>query len=254
MHEITYCKERFRASKKRWLMPGGLCSPFILCRIRSKLPGAQEVMLTQQNVHDKDGVRLLRQPVMPLVSMLRLLFMIGPHATVAEVVDELPEPIETAGAVYDRPRALLAEYGRNLAGLELMKQGRFSHVGMVDDQNNPVDPLTADFALLQQEVLTAELEKINSLLCGPCSCKLCCIGPDPGMVQEFFEIPLQPGELDSFPITRHDSAVSRHHRSGDEDELLLGRPALLSPGRTGPCSLAKRLEHDPAQRVGLPQS
>lgn len=181
--------------------------------------------MTQQNVHDKDGLRLLRQPVMPLVSMLRLLFMIGPHATVAEVIDELPEHIETAGAVYDRPRALLAEYGRNLAGLELMKQGKFSHVGMVDDQNNPVDPLTADFALLQQEVLTAELEKINSLLCGPCSCKLCCIGPDPGMVQEFFEIPLQPGELDSFPITRHDSAASRHHRSGDEDELLLaGRP------------------------------
>jgi Fe-S-cluster containining protein len=186
---------------------------------------AEGEMLTQEKVQYEDGIRLLRQPVMPLVAMLRFLFMIGSQTTVAEVIGELPEPIETAGAVYDRPRVLLDEYGQSLAGLELMKQGKFSLVGMVDDENNPVDPLTADFALLQQEVLAAELEKINSLLCGPCSCNLCCIGPDQGMVQEFFEIPLSPGELESFPITRHDSDASRHHRSGDENELLLdGRP------------------------------
>lgn len=186
---------------------------------------AQGEMSTQEKVQYEDGFRLLRQPVMPLVAMLRFLFLIGPQETVAEVIDELPEPIETAGAVYDRPRALLAEYMQSLARLELMKQGKFSPAGMVDDENNPVDPLTADFALLQQEVLTAELEKINSLLCGPCSCSLCCIGPDQDMAQEFFEIPLSPGELELFPITRHDSEASRLHRSGDEDELLLdGRP------------------------------
>ncbi|MFA5718151.1 MAG: YkgJ family cysteine cluster protein [Desulfobulbaceae bacterium] len=178
--------------------------------------------MKQSNIQYADGLRLLRQPVLPLVSMLRFLFLFDPRTSVGEVLDELPEPIETAGALYDRPRELLAGYGGSLARLEAMKQGRYSHVGVVDEENNPLDPLTADFVLLQQEVLTVELERINSLLCGPCGCDLCCTGPDAAMAQEFFEIPLAPGELESFPMTRHDSPASRRRRADDEDELRLG--------------------------------
>ena len=56
------------------------------------------------------GVRLLGQPVMPLVSMLQFLYLTGPFATVAEVIAELPEPIATDRTVYEQPRALLTAY------------------------------------------------------------------------------------------------------------------------------------------------
>lgn len=156
---------------------------------------------------------------MPLVAMLRFLYMIGPHAAVAEVIGELPEPIETHGVVYERPRALLQEYLAILVGLEAVRQGKYPQAVVVDEDSNPADPLTAGFVLLQQEVLTAELERINSLLCGPCGCILCCVGPDRAMAQEFFEIPLAPRELEGFPAPRHDSDASRRRRSVDEDEL-----------------------------------
>jgi Fe-S-cluster containining protein len=75
--------------------------------------------------------------------------------------------------------------------------------------------------MLQQQVLVAELERINSLLCGPCGCTLCCEGPEADMVQEFFEIPLAPDELDLFPVSRHDSTASRSSGSLDENELAI---------------------------------
>ncbi len=164
------------------------------------------------------GARLLRQPVMPLVSMLQFLYLTGPFATVAEVIGELPEPIETDRAVYEQPRALLSSYLAVLNGLEQLKQGG-SFPAVVDEAGQPVDPLTAAAALIQQQVLTAELEQINSLLCAPCGCTLCCVGPVAEMTQEFFEIPLLPEELGLFAIPRHDSDASRSRRSSDEEEF-----------------------------------
>ena len=167
------------------------------------------------------GVRLLRQPVMPLVSMLQFLYLTGPFATVAEVIAELPEPIATDRTLYEEPRALLAAYLEILAGLERIKQDNTPAPAVVDEAGQPVDPLTAAAAMLQQQVLVAELERINSLLCGPCGCTLCCVGPEADMVQEFFEIPLAPDELDHFAAPRHDSAASRSRGSLDENELTI---------------------------------
>jgi Fe-S-cluster containining protein len=167
------------------------------------------------------GVRLLRQPVLPLVSMLQFLYLTGPFATVAEVIAELPEPIETDRTVYKNPRALLSVYLESLVGLERFKQGNLPVQAVVDETGQQADPMPAAAALLQQEVLTAELERINSLLCGPCSCTLCCVGPEAEMAQEFFEIPLAPQELDLFPVRRHDSDASRSRRATDEDELTV---------------------------------
>lgn len=168
-----------------------------------------------------EGVRLLRQPVMPLVSMLQFLYLTGPFATVAEVIAELPEPIETDRTVYEQPRQLLTAYLEALAGLAQLKQGNPPVPAVVDEEDQPVDLLTAGIALLQQQVLTAELERINSLLCGPCGCTLCCVGPEADMAQEYFEIPLAPQELDLFPVPRHDSGASRGRRATEEDELTI---------------------------------
>lgn len=173
----------------------------------------------------QEGIRLLRQPVMPLVSMVQFIFMTGPFATVAEVIDEFPEPLETDQATYSNPQALLREYIDILAQYEQLKDGSMTETGIVDEQDNPVDPFAAMEALIGQQILTRELEHINSVLCAPCGCRLCCIGPDKNMAQEFFEIPLQEPELDLFAVPKHESQESLCRTPYDENELILeGRP------------------------------
>lgn len=167
-----------------------------------------------------EGVEILRQPVMPLVSMVQFLFMTGPFATVAEVVEELPEPIETDQALYEHPKSLLLEYREILADFEQLKEGTFQSPAVMDEENNPVDPFTAGVAIIQQRLLVAELEKINSVLCGPCGCTLCCVGPEQSMEQEFFEIPVTSDELHLFSVNRCDNENSRSSLPLDEEELM----------------------------------
>ncbi len=181
----------------------------------------------------EQGLSLLRQPVAPLVSMVQFLYLTGPFATVAEVIGELPEPIETELAVYEHPATLLREYLEHLQPLESLKSGQETGDNVVDEQGEPVDRMTAVSALVMQQVLSAELEKINSRLCGPCNCTLCCTGPTEDMSQEFFEIPLAPREIDLFAVDRYDQADSRARRARDEKELHCdGRPFYRrrSPG------------------------
>ncbi len=166
------------------------------------------------------GINLLRQPIMPLISMVQFLYMTGPFATVAEVIDELPEPIETDRTTYEHPRSLLSGYLDILAGFEQLKEGTFQAPSVVDEESNSVDPFTAGVSVIQQQLLTVELEKINSVLCGPCSCTLCCVGPEDSMEQEFFEIPLGIQELDLFTVSRCDNETSRRSLPLDEKELF----------------------------------
>jgi len=165
------------------------------------------------------GLDLLHRPVMPLVSMVQFLYLTGPFDTVGEVIGELPEPIDTEYVFYERPVALMREYLPRVQALESLKSGRTPDCGVIDEHDEPVDRMTAVSALVAQQVLTAELEQINSLLCGPCNCTLCCVGPDNSMNQEFFEIPLARDEVDLFAVERYDDEKSRSQCSGDEDEL-----------------------------------
>ncbi|VAW36821.1 hypothetical protein MNBD_DELTA04-369 [hydrothermal vent metagenome] len=181
----------------------------------------------------EQGLSLLRQPVAPLVSMVQFLYLTGPFATVAEVIGEMPEPIETELAAYEHPVALLREYLEHLQPLESLKSEQETGSDVVDEQGEPVDRMTAVSALVMQQVLTTELEKINSRLCGQCNCTLCCTGPSEDMSQEFFEIPLAPREIDLFAVDRCDHAGSRAHRARDEEELYCdGQPFYRrqSPG------------------------
>ncbi|MDW7771590.1 MAG: YkgJ family cysteine cluster protein [Desulfobulbaceae bacterium] len=170
----------------------------------------------------KKGLDLLRCPVMPLVSMLRFLFMTGPFATVAEVIAELPEPIVTDRTDYANPKALLMQYLDILAGYEQLKTGSFLPVAVVDEENAPVDSFTAVHSLIVQQVLTRELESINSAFCASCGCTLCCTGPERAMAQEFFEIPLEDNETGLFAAGRYESAESLCRSAYDEDELQCG--------------------------------
>lgn len=167
----------------------------------------------------KEGVELLRQPVMPLVAMVQFLYMTGPFDTVVEVIEELPEPIETDRAKYEHPKSLLSGYLEILAGFERLKEGNFLTPVVVDEENNEVDSFTAGVAIIQQQLLTAELERINSVLCGPCECTLCCVGPEQSMEQEFFEIPIADSELDLFSVSRCENETSRNSLPMDEKAL-----------------------------------
>lgn len=165
------------------------------------------------------GRALLHRPVLPLVAIVQFLYLTGDFATVEAVIAELPAEIETSYCRYDDAAADLAPYADLLRPLEALKAGQPPPESVVDGEGKAVDAMTAVIALVTQRVLTRELERINSLLCGPCGCTLCCVGPEAAMAQCYFEIPLQAGENRLFPLDRIDSLASQGHRVDDEPPL-----------------------------------
>lgn len=168
------------------------------------------------------GLQRLHEPVLPLVSMVQFLFLTGPFSTVAEVINEMPAPIETPYTTYEQPQELLQRHQQVLQLLESIKTGTEPKFEVITAQNEPVDAMTALSSIALQQILTDELEEINSLLCAPCSCRLCCVGPSPSMQQDFFEIPLKNTETTLFPVDRHDTTESRSHCSMDATPLQAG--------------------------------
>jgi len=181
----------------------------------------------------QEGIALLGQPVQPLVSMVQFLYLTGPFDRVEEVIDEMPEPIETGYALYENPRALLRSHLEHLRMLEGLKSGEEIEHKVVNESGEPVDDMMARASLVSQRIMEDELEAINSVLCGPCGCTLCCTGPNKTMNQEFFEIPLTAEEKELFSVTRHDSADCRSRRALDDEVLqVAGVPfyKLQDPG------------------------
>lgn len=166
------------------------------------------------------GLELLQQPVLPLVSMIQFFLMTGPFDTVTAVINELPETIETDYTTYKNPVELCNRYLAQLQDFELLKADRLAIPEMITEQGEPVDSMTAGSSWILQQILTEELVTINSVLCGPCNCTLCCTGPDGSMNQEFFEIPLQEDETHYFDIQRHDTKESRESRSMNDVPLF----------------------------------
>ncbi|MGD9949466.1 MAG: YkgJ family cysteine cluster protein [Desulfobulbus sp.] len=175
---------------------------------------------------DKDalqkGMALLAEPVLPLVAMVQFLYLTGDFATVDEVISQMPPDIETGYASYAAPVSALQPFADLLQPLVAFKAGQAPEETVVDVDNNPVDVMTATAALVAQNILTRELELINSLLCAPCGCRLCCVGPGAEMRHAYFEIPLQPGEAGHFPLERIDTPASRAARIEDEPPLQVG--------------------------------
>ena len=169
----------------------------------------------------QQGMALLAQPVLPLVSMVQFLYLTGDFATVDEVINQMPPDIETGYATYKDPIAALQPYADLLQPLVDLKAGIAPTEVVQDIEGNPLDALSAAAALIAQQILSRELEPINSLLCAPCNCTLCCVGPDPEMQQDYFEIPLQGVEADRFSLERIDTPESREGRISDEPSLLI---------------------------------
>ena len=155
------------------------------------------------------GLALLAKPLMPLARIVQMLYLTGPFNTVAEVLDELREPIETNNATYDDPAAMLRPHLDLLQTFERFKHPQPPLARILDADENPIDPIEAIALHVGQRLLTRELETINSLLCTPCGCTLCCVGPKEEERQDFFEIPLQACETTLFALPKIDTRESR---------------------------------------------
>ncbi|MGI6656817.1 MAG: YkgJ family cysteine cluster protein [Desulfobulbus sp.] len=179
-----------------------------------------------------EGRERLRQPVLPLVSIVSFIYLTGDFAAVDEVLAELPDEIETRTALYRDPARMLHSYLDLLRPLADLKAGVGPRQQVLDEKGNTIDALSAGQALITQAVLTRELTAINSLCCAPCGCTLCCIGPDAAMAQHYFEIPLSAAEPDLFAVERIDTAASRATLADDEPSLCVGNHPFYQ--RTAP--------------------
>lgn len=181
--------------------------------------------------NDRDGIWMLKQPILPIVHMVQFLYLTGPFRNVAPILDELCEPIKTETATYENPAELLRPYLPVMENFEVLKNKqhrlRRSFPAIVDEELRPLSRIAAVQLWISQQILTMELERINSLLCESCNCVICCVGPDRGltpgpaknMKQHFFEIPLTDKEIDLFDLPRIDNAQSRQRSANSEPPL-----------------------------------
>ncbi len=165
------------------------------------------------------GIRMLARPVWPLCNLLILLYLAAEKEGLEDLAARMPEEVETQGIIYEKPAQVLKPYLPALKNMEILRGGGGASPDMpavFSTEGQVLDMFDSLVACTQQAVLERELEKINSLLCGPCSCTLCCTGPAPDARQEYFEIPLLEHEIRLFDLPRIDSASSR--ACGPEDD------------------------------------
>ena len=191
-------------------------------------------MESENNLQKGEGLDLLKQPVLPLVNMVEFLYLTGPFKKISEVLSRLSEPVGLAGAYFEDPQEKLRPYEIFLQLLEIIKGERklSEHPPfIVDEKQNPLPKRQSLMLWIKQQIVSRELETINSILCGPCGCVLCCTGPNSEfdvlsgfqgrMKREFFEIPLEDGETEIFNLPRIDTEESRQLTAHSETSLKL---------------------------------
>ncbi len=152
----------------------------------------------------KQALGIMARPAWPLCRLTILLFVTGGFSSLENVIDELPRPVDTGECVYPDPGTILAVHLEAIAGaVDHICNPSISDMAQVlDETGKPCDPLEAAVLVAQQEVISKELEEINSILCGPCDCTLCCTGPKADDRHDYFEIPLADKETDFFELKR----------------------------------------------------
>lgn len=167
------------------------------------------------------GQNRLRTPILPLVRLVQLLYLACPFSSIESILNDLVEPIETNAVTYENPAELLRPYLDILKEFEALKAPPAPPDRLiVKSRREEVAFFEALELWVSHQVLTRELEEINSLLCGPCKCTLCCIGPSHALLQDFFEIPLSPSEMALFTVHRVDTAESRQSTANAEPALI----------------------------------
>ena len=200
-------------------------------------------MESDKNLKFADGIKRLKQPILPLVKMVEFLYLSGPCKTVGEVLGRLTKPVTLGGLCYENPQQLLQPYESVMREFEVVKGGKKLTASLPFIVNVKQAPLARRQSLecwVMQQILERELEEINSMLCGPCGCVLCCTGPDSEfdplsgfkgkMKQEYFEIPLTDHEVDLFALARVDNRDSRAHTAQSSPALHVNHVAFYRHG------------------------
>jgi len=191
-------------------------------------------MNTTEDTHLSPGPSRLRKPVLPLVNMVQFLYLKGPFATIEEVLDRLTKPVELEGIAYEDPQQILRPYSTFLREFEVLKGKKklsFNLPFIVNEKQEPVIKSQALELWIKQQILSRELEIINSMLCEPCGCVLCCTGPNSNfdesagfkgsMQHKFFEIPLEKNEIELFSLEEFDTEESRKMTAQSEPPLQI---------------------------------
>lgn len=183
----------------------------------------------------KKGITLLENPSWPLCNLFIILYLTGPYESPEELLDDLPASIEAADINYKFPARIIRKMSHFLFPAAMLLRGdepeetadkdkiqllkdEIRTLKTVSGENADVfDALTA---FCKQEVVSVELEEINSCLCAPCRCSICCTGPTSSANQTFFEIPLKASELSLFKLKAIDSPSSRSVTSQTELPLI----------------------------------
>lgn len=182
----------------------------------------------------KAGLSALEQPVWPLCHLALMLYVAGPYDKIEEIVQDLPSPIETSSLTYTYPGTILHEYIhilRHLEALKLQPENLPDFPDILDPDGEYVNPLEGALVWIHQQVLEKELEYINSMLCSPCRCTLCCTGPAKNAGQEYFEIPLTSKELSLFNLSVVDTDSSRRisPAKAEKNYIIDGLPFFRKP-------------------------
>lgn len=195
----------------------------------------------------------LKRPLWPLFELASRLYLISPYDDMERLACELPDNLDVSGITYDNPSALIGLVPGVFDRLIAIKNGRddISLPDIKNEDGESLSPIDAIISLTKQRVLEYELEVINSVLCGPCGCTLCCTGPELSARQEFFEIPLLDNELSLFNLQVVDSHDSRAKTALSEPELEIDgipfykRPAAIYRWSNGYSLILPRMTRCP---------
>ncbi|MEJ2363464.1 MAG: YkgJ family cysteine cluster protein [Deltaproteobacteria bacterium] len=177
-------------------------------------------MPQDQSSSIREGLARLKTPVLPLIHIVQWLYLSGPFQTVTEMLPQLSEPIEMEHGAYAEPAALLAIYSEALGHLHNLKKTEAAGLPHIEDEEGTqLDSMEAISQWTRHLILNLELETINSLLCAPQHCTLCCTGPEMDQEQLFFDVPLQDEETSFFDLLRHDDKESRATTPYEEPPL-----------------------------------
>lgn len=211
--------------------------------LKNKEKAEDVCQMTSKMQKDSNGKWLLRHPVLPIVRIVRFLFLTGEFQTIDSILDELVEPIEMSNAVYDDPQAFLRPYLPVIKEYEILKKkdAEDSFPLVLGDDLKPLDRFEALELWIDQQLLTMELERINSLLCEPCGCVSCCVGPelkpaegtgDSTINKHFFEIPLSSAEIGFFDLPMVDNDQTRVQTAMSEPSMTVKDRPFYEAGRS----------------------
>ncbi len=176
------------------------------------------------------ALTMMETPAWPLSRLVLLIFLTGDFESFQKALAEIEGPIDTGEILYKHPKDVISSHINAIEDAADIIAGK-KPLGktVLTAEGQPCDAFEAALLLAQQEIISKELEEINSLLCGPCSCALCCTGPTDQHEQTYFEIPLAEDEIELFNLDKIENSMTLSSTCSEAEkewDFLKQGPAL----------------------------